>query len=108
MCGEQEHQLFDFFDKVLKDHEKFAKEEQQEVFKYALSSYTAHLQDLEKRDINALKRKLAEMKKAKKDLEEVLAQENDIDGELDRIREHAQFEVDEQIVLKRQEVEAYQ
>ena len=38
------------------------------MYEHALKSYTTHLKDLERRDILALKKKLAEMERAKEDM----------------------------------------
>ena len=73
---------------------------------HGLSSYGEHLKDLERRDVLALKKKLAEMERAKEDMLKFLNKERDLDQELDRMREQDQFEVYKEQVMRRREIDA--
>ncbi len=55
-------------DKMLQDHQEKSKCEPKDVYLMAMSLYSKHLQELETRDINSLKKKISEMQRMKNDL----------------------------------------
>ena len=53
---DKEGVLLRFLDKALKEHKTHVETEVKDVFIYALDQYKRHLEEIEARDINALKR----------------------------------------------------
>jgi hypothetical protein len=49
----------------MKEHKTHTEIKEKDVFLYALDQYKYHLEEIESRDINALKRQLADMKRIK-------------------------------------------
>jgi hypothetical protein len=65
---EQDGVLLRFLEKILADHQKNVEQESKDVYSYSLICYKDHLNDIESRDVNALKKKVIEMRKMKDDL----------------------------------------
>lgn len=57
-----------FFENSIKSHKKSVDTESHEVFDFSLALYRTHLQELENRDINFMKKMISDMKRLRDDL----------------------------------------
>lgn len=55
-------------DKLLKEHSKAVNRESQDVYLMSLELYKSHLLDLEKKDLDALSKQLADLRRLEEDL----------------------------------------
>ena len=65
---DKESQYFKFMLRLSQEHRKSLDKQQVEVFGYALVMYRTHLEELEKKDIDALHKLLAELKRVKEEM----------------------------------------
>lgn len=68
--------------KLTREHEAAVSSKPRDVFTMALESYSAHLKEIEGRDIKALKKSILEMKRVKADLLKDLEEAEQTESEL--------------------------